>query len=147
DVVDAGSPAREREACGLRRGVDVQAWFARRFFVPRAWSVEKAIAQDDAIETLRAEHLVFHIRGAFDRNRPLRVRKIERIGLDMRPAAACIAKRDAWYDQAPRGRGLCRRNQIARAFAADARIGAIGRRDARLIEFARQIGELMDHRL
>ena len=65
----------------------------------------------------------------------------------MRLAVARIAKRDALHDQAPRRCGLRRCNQVARAFTADACIGSIGGRDARLIEFARQIGELMDHRL
>jgi hypothetical protein len=73
---------------------------ARGIFVPRAWSIDEAVAQDDGIETPRAEHLVFHIGGAFDRDRPLRIRRIERIRLGMRLAAACIAKRDALHDVA-----------------------------------------------
>src|SRR5258705_4509929 len=125
DIVDAGSPAREREARGLRRGIDVQAWLARGIFVPRAWSIEEAVAQDDGIETRRAERLVFHIGGAFDRNRPLRIRRIERIRLGMRLAAACIAKRDALHDKAPRGGGRRRRDEAARAFAANACIARV----------------------
>src|SRR5438093_2721149 len=102
NIVDPGSPARKREAGGLRRGIDVQAWLARGLLVPRGWSIKEAIAQDDGLETPRAEHLPFHIGGAFDGNRPLRVGKIERIGFGMWLAVARIAKRDALHDQAPR---------------------------------------------
>src|SRR5215472_7327314 len=120
DVVDAASAARKRKTRALRCGIDVQTWLAGWPLVPRAWSIEEAIAQDEAIEALRAEHLVFHIGGAFDRDRPLRVRKVERSRLPMRLAAACIAKGDALHDEAPRRCSLRRRNQVACAFAADA---------------------------
>ena len=44
---------------------------------------------------------------------------------------------------------LRRRDQVARPFAADARILRAGRRELSFVEFARKIGELMDddHRL
>src|ERR1700755_3133763 len=42
-------------------------------------------------------------------------------------------------------RRLRSRDQVARAFAADAGVVGVGRDDPRLIEFARQIGELVDY--
>src|SRR6266508_421949 len=145
DIVDAGA-ARQREQRSLCGSIDVQSRLTGRLLVPSARSIEEAIAQDDGIETGR-EHLLLHIGGAFDRNRPRRIGQIERIGLGMRPAASPIAKRDALYDEAPRPARLRRGNEVARAFGADAGILCIGRGDARVIEFAGQGGELMDHDL
>src|SRR2546421_11884000 len=50
DVVDASRAAREREQRRVRRGIDVQRRSADGLVVPGAWSIKKAIAQDDAIE-------------------------------------------------------------------------------------------------
>src|SRR5262249_8134723 len=62
----------------------------------------------------------------------------------MRLAASRVGEGDALYDEAARPGGLHRGNEVARAFGADAGILRIGRDDPRLIELARQIGELMD---
>ena len=48
------------------------------------------------------------------------------------------------HDEAPRPGSVRRGNEVARAFDADAGVLRIGRGDPRLIELARQIGELMD---
>jgi len=73
---------------------------------------------------------------------PHRVGEVERIGLGMRLAASRVGKGDALHDEAARRGGLRRGNEIARAFGADAGIVRIGGGDARLVELARQIGEL-----
>src|SRR5262249_41909054 len=62
----------------------------------------------------------------------------------MRLAAAFVGEGDALHDEPPRRCGLRRGNEVARAFDADAGVLRIGRGNARLIELARQIGELMD---
>src|SRR5439155_17320649 len=68
NIVDPGSPPREREAGRLRRGIDVQAWLARGLLVPRGWSIKESIAQEDGLDTPRAEHLPSHNGRAFDGN-------------------------------------------------------------------------------
>ena len=70
--------------------------------------------------------------------------EIERIGLAMRLAARRIGKRNALDDDAMRPRRLRRRNQVARAFDADASVAGYGGRDPGRIGSLRQIGELMD---
>ena len=101
DVVDASRPARKREQRGVRRGIDVQRRPADGLVVLGPHPIEKAIAQDDAIEA-GSEHLSLHIGGGFDRDRPRRVGEIERIGLGMRLAAWRITKCDALNDEAHR---------------------------------------------
>src|SRR5262249_30688782 len=106
----------------MGRRIDVQSRLAGRLRVPGAGSIEQAIAQNYALETGGSEHLSLHVGGAFDRHRPRRVGKVERISLGMRLAACRIAEGDALPDETPRPGGLRRRNEMARAFDANARV-------------------------
>ena len=129
----------------MRRRIDVQRRFAARpGRGPGARPVKQPVAQDDGRDTRHPQHLPLHVVGAFHRHGPRRVGQVERVGLGMRLAARRIGKRDALHDEAANGGGKRRRNHVAGALGADARIPRIGGGQLRLVEFARQVGELMD---
>ena len=144
DIVDARRAAGDRQQCRLRGGIDMQARRARRPLVPGARPVEQAVAQHDRLHAGAPSTCRSMSAAPFDGHRARRVVEIERISLGMRLAARRIRKRDALHDERARAGGLRGGDQVAGALDADTGIGRIGGRDLRLVEFTRQIGELMD---
>ena len=139
-----GAPRVSASSAACAAASTCSAGLAGPALVPGGRAVKQAVAQHDPVDAGRAEHLLLHVGRALDGDGARRIGQVERIGLGMRLAAGRIGKRDALHDEAARRRGRRRRNQVAGAFGADARIERIGGSNLRLVEFARQIGELMD---